>query len=109
MGQDLDSGIPSDKPSMRPRKIRTALDAEVSLRRSGHHGYRVKVHDASPNGCRIEFVERPNLDERVWVKFEGLDAVEGLVCWVDGFVAGVEFVNPIHPAVFDRLVGIGSR
>ena len=38
------------------------------------------------------------------VKFEGMDAVEGLVCWVDGFVAGVEFVRPIHQAVFDALV-----
>ena len=105
MGQDLDSGIPPDRP-MRPREPRTVLDAEVSLRRTGHHGYRVKVYDASAHGCRIEFVERPNLDERVWVKFEGLDSVEGLVCWVDGFVAGVEFAKPIHPAVFDRLVGM---
>ncbi len=105
MGQDLDSGIPRNRPSMRPREPRIVLDAEVSLRRSGQHGYRVKVHDASPNGCRIEFVERPSLDERVWVKFEKLDGVEGLVCWVDGFEGGVEFVKPIHPAVFERLVG----
>lgn len=105
MGQDLDSGIPPDRPSMRPREPRTVLDAEVSLRRSGQHGYRVTVHDASPHGCRIEFVERPSLDERVWVKFEGLDSIEGLVCWVDGFAAGVEFVKPIHLAVFDELVG----
>ena len=90
---------------MRPREIRTALDAEVSLRRSGHHNYKVRVYDASPHGCRIEFVERPSLDERVWIRFEGLEGIEAQVCWVDGFVAGVEFVKPIHQAVFDRLVG----
>ena len=105
MGQKLDSGIPPDRSSMRPREARTVLDAEVSLRRSGQHGYRVTVHDVSPHGCRIEFVERPSLDERVWVKFEGMDSVEGLVCWIDGFVGGVEFVSPIHQAVFDQLVG----
>ena len=105
MGQDFDSGIPSKRPSMHPRETRTALDAEVALRRTGHHHYKVRVYDASPHGCRIEFVERPSLDERVWVKFEGLESIEGLVCWLDGFVAGVEFVKPIHPAVFDELVG----
>ncbi|HEU5285135.1 MAG TPA: PilZ domain-containing protein [Sphingomicrobium sp.] len=105
MGNDLDSGIPSDRPSMRAREIRTSLDAEVSLRRSGQHHYKVRIYNASPHGCRIEFVERPSLDEHVWVRFEGLEAIEGQVCWVDGFVTGVEFVKPIHPAVFDRLVG----
>jgi hypothetical protein len=38
------------------------------------------------------------------VKFDGLNAIEGLVSWIDGFVVGIEFVNPIHPAVFDALV-----
>lgn len=38
------------------------------------------------------------------MKFEGLESLSGLVCWVDGFVAGVEFDKTIHPAVFDRLV-----
>ena len=101
----MDSGIPPERQSLRSREPRAVLDAEVALRRSGQQGYRVTIHDASPHGCRIELVERPSIDERVWVTFEGLDAVEGLVCWVDGFVAGVEFVKPIHPAVFDRLVG----
>ena len=101
----MDSGIPPERQSLRSREPRAVLDAEVALRRSGQQGYRVRIHDASPHGCRIELVERPRIDERVWVKFEGLDAVEGLICWVDGFVAGVEFVKPIHPAVFDRLVG----
>lgn len=89
---------------MNRQDARVAVNAEVALRRSGSHPYSVRVYDASPHGCRIEFVERPSLDERVWVKFQGLEAIEGLVCWVDGFVAGLEFVTPIHPAVFDSLV-----
>jgi hypothetical protein len=55
-------------------------------------------------GCKLEFVERPELAERVWVKFEGLDAIEGQVCWIDGFVVGIEFVRPMYAAVFDALV-----
>ena len=74
------------------------------LRRPGQHSYRVKVFDVSLHGCKGEFVERPKLDEHVWVKFEGLEALEAVVCWIRGFEVGLEFENPIHPAVFDMLV-----
>ena len=85
------------------RSERVAVNAEVALRRSGQLNYRVRVFDASLHGCRLEFVERPQLEERVWVKFDRLDAIEGIVCWVDGFCAGVEFPKPMHQAVFDSL------
>ena len=58
----------------------------------------------SPDGCKAEFVERPKLDEHVWVRFDGLEALEAMVCWVRGFEVGLEFENPIHPAVFEMLV-----
>jgi hypothetical protein len=103
--------MPSNFPKGSPphgftgrRAKRVAVNAEVSLRRSGQNLYRVRVYDASSCGCRLEFVERPQLEERVWIKFEGLSSVEGVVCWVEGFVAGIEFVPAIHPAVFDSLV-----
>jgi hypothetical protein len=83
---------------------RISLDADVALRRSGQNLYRVRVYDASTHGCKLEFVERPRVAEHVWVKFDGLDSIESLVCWVDGFVVGVEFVRPMYPPVFDALV-----
>lgn len=78
--------------------------AEVVLRRPGQHNYLVTVHNLSRHGCKLEFVERPSLDEWVWVKIPGLEALEARVCWVDGFVIGVEFRNEIHPAVFDLIM-----
>jgi hypothetical protein len=90
--------------SARRRSDRVSLVATVTLRRSGQLSYRVTVFDASLHGCRVEFVERPRLDEQLWVRFEGLQPLEAEVCWIDGFTAGVNFVQPIHPAVFDRLV-----
>jgi hypothetical protein len=86
------------------RNARVGLSAEITLRRAGHNNYRVKILDVSPDGCKAEFVERPELDERIWVKFEGLDALEAMVCWVRGFEVGLEFEHPIHPAVFEMLV-----
>jgi hypothetical protein len=86
------------------RSERVALNPIVSRRRAGQLNYRVRVYDASLHGCGVEFVERPAVDEQLWVRFDGLQPLEAEVCWVDGFIAGVNFVQPIHPAVFDRLV-----
>jgi hypothetical protein len=40
----------------------------------------------------------------VWVKFDGLEALEAQVCWVDGLKAGLAFALPIHAAVFEQLL-----
>ena len=85
------------------RRERTSLPAEVSIRRSGIHPFRVRLFDASALGCKVEFVERPSIGERVWVKFDGLQSVEARVKWVDGHTGGVEFEPPLHEAVFERL------
>jgi hypothetical protein len=96
-------GDPLLQPSER-RSERVALNASVSLRRSGQLNYRVRIFNASLHGCRVEFVERPEVDEQLWVKFDGLQPLEAEVCWVEDFTVGVNFVQPIHPAVFNRLV-----
>ena len=90
---------------IKPRNAqRIELSADLSLRRVGRQQYRVRVFDISPEGCKVEFIERPRLDELVWVKFEGLEAVEAAVCWVDGFYGGLKFLRPIYPSVFDLLL-----
>lgn len=86
------------------RADRVSLTAEIALRRAGQNTYRVPVFDMSPLGCKIEFVERPEIDEFVWIKFDALEALQAQVCWIAGFKAGVAFTSPIHPAVFDMLV-----
>ena len=83
---------------------RVTLEAEILMRRAGLNSYRISVHDLSPHGCKVEFVDRPALHERVWLKFDGLEVLEGAVCWVSGSDAGVEFEKPIHPAVFELLL-----
>jgi len=104
MKKELDGGHRTPGVQAPRRSARVRIGGEVQLRRSGQHNYVVQVFDISREGCKIEFVERPRLDETVWVKFEGLEAIEATVCWVEGFSAGVEFLRPIHPAVFELLV-----
>jgi hypothetical protein len=86
------------------RNERTALSADVSLRRLGQNNYSVRVNDLSADGCKVELVERPRIGEHMLIKFNGLEVLDGEVCWVDGYVAGLRFEKVIHPAVFDLLV-----
>jgi hypothetical protein len=83
---------------------RVGLTAEVRLRRLGKANFQVAVTDASPDGCKVELVERPAVGEHVLGKFDGLEAHEAEVCWVEEFTAGLRFEKPMHPAVFDLLV-----
>ena len=89
----------------RPRvSSRFAITADVSLRRRGMANYGVLVVDLSPEGCKVELVERPRGGERMTIKFEGLEGMDAEVCWVDGFQAGLRFERAIHPAVFELLI-----
>ncbi len=86
------------------RKERLPMTAQVGVRRSGVHSFRVNVFNASAEGCKIEFIERPSVGERVWVKFDGLESLAGTVRWLDGHIGGVHFERPLHEAVFQRLI-----
>jgi PilZ domain len=96
----------SEPPSTeKPRSHeRRPITAKLLLRRAGHKNFLVGMFDLTCKGCKIEFVERPSVGERLWLKFEWLDSVEAVVRWVDGFRGGVEFEQAIHPAVFEILI-----
>jgi hypothetical protein len=98
------SDEPCDPPVPR-RADRVSLTAEVTIRRAGFHGFRVQAFDLSPYGCKIEFIERPAVGDRVWVKFDNLQAIEAEVRWIEGHVGGLQFTNPLYEAVFRRLLG----
>lgn len=83
---------------------RIVICAEVLLRRAGQNNYRVNAYDISRHGCRVEFVERPDAEECVWVKFDGIEPIEASVRWTRGFAAGLLFQHAIHPAVFAMLI-----
>ena len=104
MKRDLDSGYGKPREQAPRKSARVGIEAMVKLRRRGHHNFTVQVFDLSREGCKLEFLEQPQLDETVWVKFANLEGLQATVCWVEANVAGVEFVRPIHSAVFEMLV-----
>jgi hypothetical protein len=104
-GLEFAAEQPREKPHWPRRSDRVAVSADVSLRRLGQVNFRVRVTDLSPEGCKVELVERPRIDEHLLIKFEGLEVLEAEVCWIEGYTAGLRFEKSIHPAVFDLLLG----
>jgi hypothetical protein len=96
--------VPAAQKQSSRNSQRCDVTAEVTLRRTGKPIYRVRALDISTTGCRLDVVDRPEIDERVWIRFDGLQAIESTVCWVAGFKVGLRYAHPIHNAVFDRLL-----
>ena len=96
--------VEPESKSIPRRADRTEFTAEVFLRRAGKVPFRVRTFDLSPFGCKCEFVDRPLIEEVVWLKFDGLEALESDVCWLEGSTLGVEFRKPLHSAVFEMLL-----
>jgi hypothetical protein len=107
-----DTGRKPRREPMPRQSARVTLHAEIHVRRGGQRHYGGVIHDLSPHGCKVEFVTKPKLDERVWIKFKHLESLSATVCWTTEFEAGVEFERPIHPAVFaalvERMAKVGS-
>ena len=102
--ENRSAGDPSRRKS--PRAV---LTAQVTLRRAGAKPYRVQISNMSAHGCMAEFVERPIMGELVWLKFDGLEALEAVVRRVQGFQVVLEFCRPIHEAVFASLISVLRR
>ena len=82
---------------------RVPLQADIDFRRTGEHRWRVDLLDFSPQGCRLELPVRVQGDDQIWISLPGLETLQGRICWVEEWVAGVEFDKPLHPAVFEML------
>lgn len=83
---------------------RVPLGCEIEFRRHGDTRYRVELIDLSPQGCQIAPPIRVQTDESVWLRVAGLEAIHASVCWAKEWRVGLEFDQPLHPAVFDMLV-----
>ena len=92
------------KQQIERRAARADVPGTIGLKVLGRNTFRVRIFNLGTDGCKVELVERPSIGDTMLVKFDGLDAVDAEVIWLDGHVAGLKFVNPIHPAVLDLLL-----
>jgi hypothetical protein len=83
------------------QRTRVAMEAGY---RDGPHRGSIEVVDISPTGLKIESHLTLAPDTYIWVKLPGLEAWQARIAWVKRHEAGCEFIRPLHPAVFERVV-----
>lgn len=87
------------------RSRRVVVGAEISVRKAGCFNFQLPVLDVSAHGCRVELLEAVDQGERMIVRLPALEPLGAQVAWVCGTHAGLRFDRPLHPAVFDQLLG----
>ncbi len=98
-----DSGFMSSELQNR-RADRKRVDMKAHCRTVSGLRDKGKICDLSPEGCRVTtsglFM---NVGMRVLIKPEGLEGLTGIVRWIQGMDAGVEFDTPLYGPVFEYL------
>jgi hypothetical protein len=103
-GLDFEAAFETPRQMVERAAERVDVPGEIGLRAPGKTPYRVNVLDLSTDGCKVELVELPRVGDAMRVKFEGLEMIEAEVCWVEGHMAGLKFVQHLHPAVRDLVI-----
>jgi hypothetical protein len=93
-----------DIEGSRRRSRRISVTDDVGIRRIGSFNFQARMHDVSAGGCRVELIEAYDVGDRVVARLPKLEPLGARVCWAMGTTAGIEFLNGMHPAVFDSLL-----
>ncbi|WP_413060608.1 PilZ domain-containing protein [Sphingomonas carotinifaciens] len=91
------------------QSLRRKVKMRAHLRDKGQTRFGIDVVDLSQQGFRAEtsFTLWPGTV--VWLTLPGLAPLEAVVAWRDKFKYGCAFAKPLHPAVFEHIVGLGNR
>lgn len=92
---------PGQVEQRRVRRTKVALPGTV--RERSRSAVPATVVDLSVEGCRIESGGVPLEGNHIWVRLEGLESLSGRVAWCNGYIAGISFAQPLHPAVAARF------
>jgi hypothetical protein len=97
------------RPAFHERRWVRRSDAvlDASLRERGRLRRLGKVANLSVQGCRIDVEEAMPVDAMAWITLPSLESRYSRIAWCQGGKVGLEFKDPLHPAVADMLISRG--
>tara|TARA_R110000824_G_scaffold149049_1_gene319114 strand:+ start:1995 stop:2321 length:327 start_codon:yes stop_codon:yes gene_type:complete len=96
-----------NKPSKRgdPRvSLRTDVEISASVREPGLGSVDAMILDLSITGFRMRCLTRLTGEKTLFLKLPSFAALESKVCWRDGDYFGCEFLQSLHPAVYNHII-----
>ena len=89
-----------------PRRL---VAIAASLSSTAHGRIACRVDNLSRAGCRVLVQCRFAAETFLSLTFPGRSPLGARVVWSDGLRCGLEFINPLHIAVLDDLLGLFQR
>lgn len=83
---------------------RAAVQIPVALRTQGCNAFNADVSDISRNGFRVDTHIPIAVDSYIWLRLPGLSPLAARVAWAVGLTHGCRFVDPLHPAVAEKVI-----
>jgi len=89
----------------RQRKIgRSDTRIPATLRQPTRQRFPISVINLSARGCGIETKSPPPLGAMAWLRLPGLESWFATIAWSEPGRAGLDFTQPLHPAVVEKLL-----
>ncbi|WP_229953908.1 PilZ domain-containing protein [Parasphingorhabdus litoris] len=83
---------------------RAGVEILAEVREPGLGRIEAMIMDLSMNGFRMRCMTRLTGEKNIFMTLPSFSAIESKICWVEGDIFGCEFVQSLHPAVFDHIV-----
>ncbi|TCM22081.1 PilZ domain-containing protein [Novosphingobium sp. PhB165] len=85
------------------RDTRVGVSILCEVRQGMRPWKAARLDDLSPGGFRIAWLSDTRDDMPLRIRIPGLQMLGARICWVRGTTVGCEFVEPLHPAVFEHI------
>ena len=105
----LDLSTNVDKARLGSRRAERLPLAIVVDARNGHSRLQADVVDISSSGVRLRTLSPLRVGHSFWVKLPTIEAKQIRVAWVDGFVSGCAFTQPLAPCVVKTVIEAVAR
>lgn len=94
--------LPDDRREDRFKIVLSGHCSDGAGRRSS-----AQISDLSTHGCKVRTASvLLAQDATIWIKLGGRDQLKAQVRWHKADLAGVEWENPLHPAILDHIYAI---
>lgn len=83
---------------------RAGVKILAAVREPGLGRVEAEIIDLSITGFRMRCMTRLTGEKPIFLKLPAFAAMESKICWHEGDYFGCEFVNSLHPAVYNHII-----
>jgi hypothetical protein len=99
--REMDKRFNRDDPRL---SLRTEVEIGANIREPGLGSVDITILDLSITGFRMHCLTRLTGEKPVFLKLPSFAALESKICWKTGDYFGCEFLQSLHPAVYNHII-----